>query len=158
MTVSTSTHYSINEFPTYNLVIQQKKTCCNLHMTMKIPCINTRELPHTFAILKRELPSILNTTCFNEFNIPFREEVKHTEMGHLFEHILLEYLCLNKLADGHNRAVYNGNTSWNWVKEKRGLFHIVVDVPASDKKYLEAALHQTHTLMSKLLLPISIQT
>jgi len=144
----------VYDSPGYSLAISLKEKFCGIDMLMKIPCINTRELPHTFQIIKRELPSLLVSTCFNEHNLPFKEEVKHTEIGHLFEHIVLEYLCLIKLADGHDTAVYNGVTSWNWVKETRGTFHIRIDVPFKDKKYLKQALEKTYTLMAKLLMPI----
>lgn len=136
----------------YFLEVTQKQSCCKLDMSMKTPCLNTTELPHTFSIIRKELPSLLNTMCFNEDNLPFKEEVKHTEIGHLFEHIVLEYLCLNKLAAGSRKAVFNGRTSWNWVKETRGIFHIHIDVAEEDSKILTAALFQAELLMQKLLL------
>ena len=94
---------------------------------------------------------MLLTQCFNDDGLPFRMEVKHTEIGHLFEHILLEYLCQGKIAKGAQRASYSGNTKWNWIKEPRGTFHIRLSCGMKDADILPAAMDKTISLMKVIL-------
>src|ERR1700737_3152384 len=85
--------------------------------------INTGEIPFIVDQLKEYLPNVLMTQCYNEDNLPFALEVRNTEIGHLFEHILLEYLCQLKIAKGFAKAEFAGRTRWNWIKDPRGKFH-----------------------------------
>src|SRR6266852_924914 len=100
-----------------------------LNLTMKVfqkKHINTRTIPDAVSILNEHLPVIFSSKCFNEENKNFRQESRQTELGHLFEHIMLEYLCMARLADGQSEAIYEGVTSWNWLKEKEGTFNIEI--------------------------------
>lgn len=127
-------------------------------MQLHTRAVNTRYIPHTSFILQRQCPSVLRTKCYNDRNLPFREEVRATEIGHLFEHILLEELCLEKLADGSVSAVFNGRTQWNWLKEPRGLFHINIDAGFSDQTHFPLALSKTIEITETVLscLPSSL--
>src|SRR5258706_436221 len=99
------------KFELFSLFVQKKKHTTRILMKLNTPIVNTRELPETYQLLETDLPSILRSQCFNELHLPFASEVKSTEIGHLFEHILLEYLCISKLEQGiSNRASYSGNT------------------------------------------------
>ncbi len=120
-------------------------------MEVSIPCINTVHIPQTLQLLYENLPSVLKTKCFNEKNIPFREEVVRTELGHLFEHMFLEYLSLEKLLSGHRSALFKGRTDWNWNEDARGVFHLKVTVPEEDLIFLSAALKKTITLFETIL-------
>ncbi|KKR25220.1 MAG: hypothetical protein UT56_C0002G0034 [Candidatus Levybacteria bacterium GW2011_GWB1_39_7] len=62
-------------------------------MECQDPIIETDQLPKTFEILNKMLPSIFKSKCYNDKNLPFFIEVRSTEIGHLFEHIMLEYIC-----------------------------------------------------------------
>src|SRR5690554_307945 len=64
--------------------------------TLRVPELSatTAAFPHVVSILDQHIPSIFTGTCFNERNVPFREEVIDTELGHLFEHLVIEYLFL----------------------------------------------------------------
>jgi hypothetical protein len=85
--------------------------------------LSTRRLKKTNSLLEKHLPSIFLNQCFNEGNLSFYEEAKNTEIGHLFEHILLENLARLKDNDCTGESL-RGKTSWNWVKEPLGKFHI----------------------------------
>jgi len=88
--------------------------------------VYTGSLPYTALILKDKLPTVHQSKCFNYYNFTFSQEVKNTEMGHLFEHILLEYLCLLKINKGYKSVVFEGITNWDWQKEEKGTFHIKI--------------------------------
>lgn len=120
-------------------------------MQVKGQHVSTEVLPRTKRLLKMHLPSILRSKCFNENNYSFSKEVKNTEIGHLFEHIVLEYLCNYKIAAGHRDPVHNGLTSWNWKEEKRGLFHITFDAGERDSKYLDMAIEQAIILTVRIM-------
>jgi hypothetical protein len=108
----------------FSLAIIQKQTRTKITMDLLHNQINTEEIPFITDLLQENLPSVLSTACYNDLGLPFDEEVRNTEIGHLFEHILLEYLCQNKLAKGARRATYAGRTTWNWVRDPLGRFHI----------------------------------
>jgi hypothetical protein len=124
-----------------------------VHIVMQLntDIVNTQFLPKTLSILQSQFPGVLRTACFNDQNLPFVEEVKRTEIGHLFEHILLESLCLEKMALGATQVCFNGRTDWNWQKEERGKFHIFVDRAEEAKPVLSKAL-DTATHYTKMIL------
>ncbi len=93
-----------------------------LMRTYNLP-IRTQNLIHNERLLQLYLPSIFKCTCYNDYNAPFSQELKDTELGHLFEHILLEYLCIQKLKGRTGKAVFCGRTSWNWQRDPRGVYH-----------------------------------
>lgn len=143
---------------TFSLQIKLNKAYLKMLMQMRTETVNTCEIPHAFSMLKKSLPSILKAECFNEYNIPFYEEVKKTEMGHLFEHILLEYLCLTKLEKGFKQASFSGRTHWNWKKEKRGSFHIHIGMPVKDLSFIPEALEKSLILFKQISEPIDLDT
>lgn len=113
--------------------------------------VHTGKMLHTLPLLKKTLPTILKSTCFNEGNIPFKVEVMRTELGHLFEHILLEYLCQLKLLKGHEEAMFSGTTDWNWNKHPRGTFQITVSVGKEDLDIFPEAFKKTSTLFALIM-------
>lgn len=135
----------------FHLHINQSKKCTDITMQMLNNIVNTNHLPLTYSILESSLPSILKAKCFNEENIPFREEVKQTEIGHLFEHILLEYLCILKLSKGNSSATFSGVTNWNWKKEVWGTFHIHITMRKKDMLLLPLALEKTIHLLQVII-------
>jgi len=124
-----------------------------IFMQLHQDIVNTQNLPHTYAILQKTLPTILRATCFNEGNIPFCKEVRRTEIGHLFEHILLEYLCKEKLLAGAKRAMFEGVTDWNWEKEPYGSFHITIPFTEGDADFFPIALKKSMQLLNVILKP-----
>jgi hypothetical protein len=135
----------------FSLDVIQKQTTTRIVMQMLYNQVNTREIPHIVELLEMHLPNVLHTQCFNDDGLPFRMEVKNTEIGHLFEHILLEYLCQAKIAKGANQASYSGNTKWNWVRDPRGMFHIRLSCGVKDADILAPSLEKTIDLMKIIL-------
>ena len=113
--------------------------------------IFTTRLPATTNVLAAHLPSVFDCQCFNDANKDFEDESKNTELGHLFEHILLEYLCMEKLEKGHTEAVYEGVTNWNWQKEKFGTFNIEITAGLEDIEIIERAFRKSVNLLNKIL-------
>ena len=113
--------------------------------------VNTTEIPSVYELLRENLPSVLLTTCYNDMNLPFEEEVRNTEIGHLFEHILLEYLCQMKIRKGARRATFAGRTKWNWSRDPMGRFHIHLTCGQNDSDILPEALEKTVSLMKLVL-------
>ncbi len=122
-----------------------------IKMQLHIDILYTSQIPHTFFFLKEKLPGVLNTKCFNKTNTPFCDEVIQTEIGHLFEHILLEYLCIEKLQKGNRNVAFNGITNWNWQRDKRGVFHISIDAGEEDKEFFYSALGKSISLLESLI-------
>jgi len=135
----------------FSLAIIQKKTRTQIVMDLLYHQINTQKLPTITQLLQENLPSVLAATCYNELGLSFAEEVKNTEIGHLFEHILLEYLCQYKINTGARRATYAGRTKWNWVRDPFGRFHIHLTCGKKDANILPIALEQTVSLMKIIL-------
>lgn len=143
-------HYSVENL--FLLAITQQQTKTKIHMQLLSKHLNTSHIPYIEQLLKQHLPNVLLTECFNDDNIPFAIEVKNTEIGHLFEHILLEYLCQLKIAKGFSRAVFAGRTRWNWIRDPKGTFHIHLNCGMQDADILPIALEKTINLMKIILL------
>jgi len=135
----------------YNLSIRHLTNQTSIKMALNTSYFHTTHLPSTYKILEDNLPSVLKTECFNDMGLPFDEEVKNTEIGHLFEHILLEYLCELKIRNGHKRAIFRGVTNWNWKKDARGTFHIFIDIDSKDVMFLDIALEKSIKLLNIIL-------
>lgn len=135
----------------FSLEVMQKTTSTKIIMQSHHKHVNTGYIPFVDEILEKHLPTVLLTQCFNDENLPFAMEVKSTEIGHLFEHILLEYLCQIKIAKGAQSAVFSGKTSWNWLKDPRGKFHIRLTCGSRDADILPLALEKTIHLMKIVL-------
>lgn len=138
-----------NEY--FHLALTSFHDSTKIRMEVLIDTVTTVTIPHTYSLLSFHLPSIFRSKCFNENNYPFSKEVRNTEIGHLFEHILLEYLSIMKSAAGHPRTVHNGLTSWNWQAERKGIFHIEIDAGFEDRQVLLQALYKT-TILTKMIL------
>ncbi len=131
----------------FSLAITQRTRSTQITMQVLNNQIHTTKVPSVVRNLKKHCPNVLVTQCFNEENLPFIKEVKNTETGHLFEHILLEYLCQLKIAKGHDEAIFEGRTSWNWVRDPRGKFYIRLTCGRKDADILPIAMEKTIALM-----------
>jgi len=136
---------------TFSLFQIQTPLTTKIIMQMHIPCLNTKSIPMTLLFLKNMYPQVLKTQCFNDDGLSFREEVKATEIGHLFEHILIEEIYSRQSAKEKRSVVINGNTAWNWYRDPRGTFHILVDRGSKDKDIVEISLHKAVLLIEQLL-------
>ena len=135
----------------FSLVIIQRRTRTKIIMDVLYNHLNTSEISDLTQVLEENLPSVLKTACYNDMNLPFYVEVRNTELGHLFEHILLEYLCQVKIANGASRATYAGRTKWNWTRDPFGRFHIQLTCGMKDADILPPALEKSVNLMKIIL-------
>ena len=134
--------------PFYTLKITYDTAKTKIEMFVPNNITTTQDLPGTLPILKNLLPNIFTSECFNYLDTSFEKEVENTEVGHLFEHILLEYLCTTKLLYGYNDAEYSGVTKWNWNKYPRGTFSIQINAHYSDRIIFNEALKKAIALMN----------
>lgn len=132
--------------PLFHIQVTFSKTYTKFDMQITGNQMHTGTMPFAKHILSKLLPTILKSKCFNEKNIPFQQEVLRTEIGHLFEHILLEYLCQLRLLSGYVEAEYSGTTDWDWTKENRGIFHIITNASKVDSDILPKAIEKSIAL------------
>lgn len=137
--------------PLFDLKIRQTRKVSAIDMQVHGLIVNTCEIPETLGFLKQNCPGVLRTQCFNEKNLPFAFEVVQTEIGHLFEHILIDSLCALKMRSGAKSAVFNGTTSWNWKQNPYGSFQIWIDLGREDLELLIQGLKITINLTKKLM-------
>lgn len=123
-------------------------------MQLNVSFVNTVDIPQTMEFLINNYPSVLKTQCFNDKNLPFSVEVKETEIGHLFEHILIDELCALKVKNGAKSAILNGNTSWNWQKNPYGSFEILIDIGQNDLELLIQGLKTSINITRQLMTPL----
>lgn len=135
----------------FKLDISIGKYNTKIEMVMLVNILSTGKLPFTCQMLETYCPGVLLTRCFNDGNLPFKEEVKDTEIAHLFEHILLQNLYQIKTSQGYRNVIYKGDTSWNWKLEKRGLFHIYLSANKKDMDIFEEALEKTIVLVNRII-------
>lgn len=136
----------------FSLAVKQNRSQTKIIMTLtQGQSINTRELPQTYQLLKTHLPSILKSTCYNENNYSFAKEVLRTEIGHLFEHILIEYMCILKVAMGYDDVEYSGVTKWNWVLHPKGTFHITISAGYEEVQIFSQAMQKSIELINTVL-------
>lgn len=63
------------------------------------------------------LPNLTDHRCTNRHGLPFTEELADTELGHVFEHVVLELLS--------QREIYaQGQTTWDWEHDAIGTYHV----------------------------------
>jgi len=116
------------------------------------PYVNTRALPGVTSVLEEHCPRVLTSFCENPGNLPFKQEVEATEIGHLFEHLVLQYLYDEKIRI-HPDPIYSGRTNWNWHTTPRGTFSIWIDCEINDHSLLARALHKAADTLSLTLTP-----
>ncbi|OGG01519.1 hypothetical protein A2Z33_00590 [Candidatus Gottesmanbacteria bacterium RBG_16_52_11] len=152
MMISTAVNrsYSINT-PRYSLDVLDANSAWIIDLRMYISLLGTRALPETFDILEHHLPSVLKAECFNQSGLPFETEVRATEVGHLFEHILLEYLCLMTPVPDGGSIAYEGKTEWDWISNTPGSFLITIGKISSRQDGFPGALRRTITLFDLII-------
>lgn len=135
----------------FTLSIRELKTRVRMEMFVGHEMVNTQNLQCVVAELKKRIPEIFTTKCFNYKNQPFIEEVKNTELGHLFEHILLEKFCTNKANFGFSDFTIRGYTTWDWYKYPRGTFHITVNIKRLERAIFYQSLNQSISIYNAII-------
>jgi hypothetical protein len=78
--------------------------------------------PELAARVFAALPGLAEHRCRNDADRPFAEEAADTEVAHLFEHVWLEILLRAGAATG-----LDGETTWDFARDGRGVFAVTVD-------------------------------
>ena len=130
------------------LDISFKSLSTQIVMKMLTNSLLTSSYPATVTVLDTYLPSIYKSRCFNPLNLPFKKEVENTEIGHLFEHILLEYMSIEHRSLDLKSAPFSGYTSWNWKQDSRGTFHIKIKAGRSYMGLLESSIVKSVEVLS----------
>lgn len=77
------------------------------------------QVNHLGKHLLTMLPSLREHLCYNRSGLPFTEEVHDTEMGHVFEHVVLALL--------QERDIFTkGQTVWNWRRDPIGTYQVTI--------------------------------
>lgn len=150
-TLSPSFKFQINTNVGYQGKVKVLKNSARICLQVSPQLLYTSQLTATLKVLRKHVPSIFTCECFNEDGHPFKEEVKNTELGHLFEHILLEFLCKEKLHHGCDFADFSGVTNWNWKRDPRGTFHIHIKVNKEESAYFYAALKSAIDILNLII-------
>ena len=77
------------------------------------------QLPGLADSLLLMLPGLGDHLCRNRRGLPFREEVADTELGHVFEHVVLAILARRGIRT-------RGLTTWNWHRDPLGTYHVSI--------------------------------
>jgi hypothetical protein len=122
------THYHTSDI--FTLHVKQTKKQSKIIMQLNGGTVNTKELPQTFPILKKILPSVLKSTCYNDDN----------------------YLCLLKVSSGFDNVEMSGLTKWNWILHPKGTFHITVSAGIEDTAIFAKAMASSIELTNLILM------
>ncbi|MDP9211761.1 MAG: hypothetical protein M3N59_00595 [bacterium] len=97
------------------------------------------------------LPSLREHFCENRNGLPFPEELESTELGHVFEHVMLAVLEQRGIRT-------SGQTTWNWHRDPIGTFHVTIST--GKKSLVKESLLVAQVVLTNLLvgpvLPIRI--
>ncbi|MBI2420719.1 MAG: hypothetical protein HYV38_01395 [Candidatus Levybacteria bacterium] len=135
----------------YSLIVSPQKKETFITMSLNTAHFHTNAFPRTYSILEKTIPGIFRSKCFNDEDLPFSQEVLNTEIGHLFEHIILEYLCQIKLQKGAKKALYKGFTNWNCKKDKKVTFHIILYMNQAEQEIFAEALDKSIKVLDYIL-------
>lgn len=122
-----------------------------IKIRFNLPFFTTVNIPQTFTFLQQQFPGVLTTQCFNGAGLPFIQEVNATELGHLFEHILIRKIYDLKKIAGEDNFIVEARTDWDWKKEDRGVFNIFVKWGHQNFVLFDQALEETSILFENLL-------
>jgi hypothetical protein len=137
----------------FDYVLTQRPTHAEITIQFFTPFYTTKPLPQTITILETLLPRIFQHKCFNNCNRSFKAEATETELGHLFDHIMLEYLGRFKFdSEGNTKIKLRGLTEWDWLQDPKGIFHISLNSKIEDSYLLQKSIQQTTQMMESILL------
>ena len=142
-----SKHSTIINSKSFDLTLAADEESVELCMQLKTPFTTTKSIPSTFEFLQDNFPEVLVTKCYNKESLPFSEKVNDTQIGHLFEDVLLQLL-----AEDHNRT-FLGVTNWDWRegKDPKGTYYITISVSLNEMYLLKNALRKAVELIEQLL-------
>ena len=122
-----------------------------LQFTIMPSLSSTSQFPQLVEDLRVLLPEIMVAQCDNPNNIPFCEEMKETQTAHLFEHVILEYLCKLRLRSGFGEASYEGRTFWDTTKAPGENSMIAISRQGESQSVFEEAVTLSIILLKQLI-------
>lgn len=128
-----------------------------IEMTVKNGFLKTGLFPMTRTILLARVPEVLETQCFNDEQLAFYDEVVDTEIAHLFEHLVLEYICQLKIMAGYKSADHCGRTYWN-TQSDNGIFRVKIDACFRDRDFVVAAVAQSVKIIEEIFASVFLPT
>lgn len=101
------------------------------------------QVPRIAERLLQSLPSLAEHRCQNRNGLPFVEELEDSELGHVFEHVVLELLA--------DRGVYTrGQTTWNWDRDPIGTYQVTIST--GKRRAVKESLLMAQAVFTNLLL------
>lgn len=140
-----------NQYPFFSLHIRYHEDSIEITMRLFSPYKKTSAYPETLALLQQHFPQVLTTECFNDDHICFMQEVVDTELGHIFEHIILQYMCDEAFRLGLPTHEFEGRTWWDCSQESENSFRIAIFVSKAQKPIFLSALQQSIELLNLVL-------
>ncbi len=135
-------------FNLYSLKLSQKEKNATIQMDLHTPQTTTIDFPNTLFFLKKELPLIFNSKCYNYINADFETEVINTEIAHLFEHIMLTLLYEEKMKSIKGYVKYDGVTRWK--KSKPFSYKIEISSGKNDEEIFSRALSKANRIINQI--------
>ena len=77
------------------------------------------QIPNLADNLLQLMPSLRNHLCVNRNGLRFEEEVEDSELGHVFEHVILSILSQRGMC-------VRGQTTWNWHHDPLGTYQVTI--------------------------------
>jgi hypothetical protein len=112
---------------------------------------STSQFPQLSNDLRVLLPEIMVAQCDNAKDLPFCEELKETQTAHLFEHMVLEYLCKLRLRCGFGEASYEGRTFWDTLIATGENSLIAISRHGESKQEFAEAVTLSQQLLTQLI-------
>ena len=81
--------------------------------------LRTSETPGLSEAVVCALPGLSGHRCDNDAGLTFADELRDTETAHLVEHAALEIMAM-----AGSPATLRGTTSWDFVRDSRGVFRV----------------------------------
>jgi hypothetical protein len=132
-----------------NLYIEHKAHETHIDFRHSLPIRNTQEIAEIFDFFKSNFPDIYLSECFNEGNFSFSEEIRNTELGHLFEHILLVKLVQLKVGKGFDNVRFIGRTYWKGEASQEA--KIIFSAGYKDRAFFMQAFSESLEIFKKAL-------
>lgn len=142
--LSTSNNFKVS-------LIKKNRAWWILHFSILPEFTYTWQLTSLARDTNRLLPQILLAECDNPQGLPFKSEMLETETAHFYEHVLLEYLCNQRLKKGVSEVSCEGRTFWNIADTPSTHFTIAVDRQAESVTQFSQAVHLSNRLLNGII-------
>lgn len=137
----------------FSLIVEPGFPQTNITFYSHTAAVRTGCIPNICDLLRKNLPGVLKTQCHNNEGWGFNKEVADTEIGHLFEHILIQNISELRQKYFMPDGKISGVTEWDWTLEPRGTFNIKIKSNSPYLDILNEAIENSMDLTSRILIP-----